>query len=136
MGDGYSLRADLSYNFDTSVISLGGSLNRKFKYFALSLSSSYSSDEKLNVGLTWSLSLGREPRHGSWFIWPEKRASYGAVSASVFIDRNMNGVFDQGETPLVGTRFRRGGVPDDALSDDYGVLLADRALAPAPGQLR
>ncbi|KRT53779.1 hypothetical protein Ga0074115_101114 [endosymbiont of Ridgeia piscesae] len=129
VGDGYSLRADLSYNFGTSVISLGGSLNRKFKYFALSLSSSYSSDEKLNVGLTWSLSLGREPRHGSWFIWPEKRASYGAVSASVFIDRNMNGVFDQGETPLVGTRFRRGSVPDDALSAEYGVLLLT-GLAP------
>nr|WP_320190154.1 SPOR domain-containing protein [uncultured Desulfobacter sp.] len=54
--------------------------------------------------LSFNMSLGREPRTGRIKTSSESLADTGGVSARVFRDKNLNGVFDKEDEPIEGAR--------------------------------
>ncbi|MEE8545820.1 MAG: carboxypeptidase-like regulatory domain-containing protein, partial [Alphaproteobacteria bacterium] len=88
------------------------------KNVALGANASFSDDGRFAAGLTLTFSTGREPRKGSFERRPRGMARSGAASALVFLDRNLDGSFDEGDRPLEGVRFRR---RRDVATDEDGV---------------
>ncbi len=107
-------------------------LFRTFRNFALGLNGDYSDDGNFGAGFNMSFALGREPRNGGFAMRPKGIASGGAVSARVFLDRNQNDVFDDGDEPLQGARIER---QRDAETDEDGIAFITGLSAYRPTNL-
>ena len=68
-----------------------------------------------------SFSFGVKPRSKSPILRSARLGTSGALSARVFLDRNQNGLFDEGDEPLEGVRFQRDGRSIDVRSGADGV---------------
>lgn len=108
------LNASAGVNVDlteTGETTFSTGLNTDFKLAALGVNVDYSTNNEVNARITLSFSSARDP-HGSAlkpFVTSERMASSGAMSVRVFLDKNANGVFDEGDEPLSGIRFRVNG---------------------------
>lgn len=118
-GENTLARAALSHDFagaDRSTIALG--LFKTFKHVSFGAAGTYSDDGEYSFGLSASFGLGREPREGSFAMKPRGVAASGAVSALVFLDRDLDGRFGPGDEALPGVRFQG---RDRAATDARGV---------------
>lgn len=101
----------------------GAGISKRFRVASVGINAEYASDDSASAFLTVSFGLGREPRSGSWQGSSQPMASKGAVSARAFVDNNLDGVFDDGDTPLEGVRFDTSrGLPRET-TDSEGVVL-------------
>lgn len=91
----YEISAD--HNFDSSTPSVYTSANVDFKHYDAGVSAGYDENSGFSFGLTFGVSLGREPRKKHWNFRPEGTFSNGAISAGAFMDKNNNGIFDSNE---------------------------------------
>ena len=73
--------------------------------FGFGLNLDYARPGGLTAALTLNVSLARDPRSGKWQTRARSLAGLGAVSPSVFLDANGNGVRDPGEKPMEGVGF-------------------------------
>lgn len=85
-----------------------------------------------SANVTFQLSLGREPRTGTWVTDAQSLATTGSVSAVAFLDSNGNGVRDPGEPILEGTRFRVGASGTQNQVGDSGVTFVTKLAAAQP----
>jgi hypothetical protein len=109
----------------SSLISAG--LAKNFGSFAWALSGSLSDKGEKAIAIQLAMSMGSNPRGGSWFTDALPMASSGAVSARAFVDRNLNGVWDSGEDLVGSTGFlidRGGRYPQ--LTNEKGEALISR----------
>lgn len=97
-----SFNSELRYTYltlpDQYQVNLG--LNWRKDAFYLSTNAGYNEDKSWFAGLSLRFSLGYEPVEHSIFTSAQPIAQSGAVSARVFEDLNMNGVFDTNERPI------------------------------------
>ena len=97
-----SLNSELRYTYlalpDLYQVNLG--LNWRKDAFYLSTNTGYNEDGSWQAGLSLRFSLGYEPQQRSVFTSAQPIAQSGAVSARVFEDLNMNGIFDANERPI------------------------------------
>ena len=97
-----SLNSELNYAYyklaDKYQIKLG--LNWNKDAFHLSTNAGYDEDGSWTAGIGLRFSLGYEPIGKSVFTSGRPISQSGAVSALVFEDLNMNGVFDANERPI------------------------------------
>lgn len=97
-----SLNSELRYaNYtlaDRSQVNL--SLNWRKDAFYLNTNAGYTDDGSWSAGIGLRFSLGYEPTGNSVFTSGRPIAQSGAVSARVFEDLNMNGIFDTNERPI------------------------------------
>ncbi len=119
-----------SLGFDRSMVaqksSLTASLNRSFESFSVGLQGGWSTDDVFAVGMNLFMSVGREPRTGTWKTGSAPTADSGAVSARVFLDGNLNGAFDGGEVLLSGVAFQVNGGRQQARTGESGIALLQR----------
>lgn len=73
--------------------------------FGFGVNLDYARPGGLTAALTLNVSLARDPRSGKWLTRARSIAGLGAVSPSVFLDVNGNGVRDAGEKPMEGVGF-------------------------------
>ncbi len=118
--DGDSLRFVVNHSFigDPPVTSMTGSFSTKFRALSLGGNLTYSTAKFISAGLSLSFGFGVEPREGSIAMRPGM-AGNGAASARVFLDNNQNHVFDEGDEPLEGVKFKQHG---DEESDEEGIV--------------
>ena len=111
LASGYRVNAGLLRTFSAGTTLLAGGLSKNFGRFALALSTSYSNQRELALGLQLFMALGREPRTGQWFSDAVPMAGMGAVSARAFVDRNLNGLREPDEelVPNAGFIINSGG---------------------------
>lgn len=83
---------------DKSQINLALNWHKDAFYF--NTNAGYQSDGAWNAGIGLRFSLGYEPIGRSVFTSGKPIAQSGAVSARVFEDLNMNGIFDANERPI------------------------------------
>lgn len=83
---------------DQYQVNLG--LNWRKNAFYLSTNTGYNEDKSWFTGLSLRFSLGYEPIGHSIFTSAQPITQSGAVSARVFEDLNMNGIFDANERPI------------------------------------
>ncbi len=75
-------------------------LSRRFDVLALGLNGSWADDGSWGAFMSLSFSFGREPRSGDWYMDSRAGAERGAASMRVFLDRDLNGVYSEGDEPL------------------------------------
>ena len=80
-------------------------VNRKFEKFLLGANASHADNGTNAVGFTVSLSFGQDPRSGQFKLFPDATASIGIIAARAFQDRNGDGVFNEGDTPVENAKF-------------------------------
>ncbi len=107
---------------DRNILSAG--INRRFETFSLGLDLEASDDGAFLARLSLSTGFGREPRGGGLHAAGRGMAGRGALSPRVFLDRNLNDEFDDGDEPLEGVKFKvNGASPEQETSADGTVFL-------------
>ncbi len=84
-------------------------INRTFDAFLMGLDGRYENDANYSIRLSISFSLGLKPRSNSLHLSSRRMGNNGAASVRVFLDKNLDGIYDLGDQPLEGVRLRHGG---------------------------
>ena len=110
-----------AYGLRSDDLRFGFSAIREFDDFALALTARYGlSDGSHYVGLRASLSFGREPIGGRWFVDPPGLAFSGSASVRAYQDMDGDGRFDPGaDTVLPDVTFAVPG--GTAITDERGI---------------
>jgi hypothetical protein len=82
-----------------SVTGFGVSVSRDFGSFLLGAGGRVGTDGSLTFGLTLSVSFGGTP-NGHLLTSSKPIADRGSLAARVFLDRNLNGIYDAGDQLL------------------------------------
>lgn len=122
-GAGYSTRAGIAHGFADNISSVSAGVSRRFDVLSLGLNGSYASDDSTTVLLTLSLAAGRNPHNGDWSLRAEDMAGKGAAAARVFLDKDLDGRFSEGDEPIEGAVFEVGTSPVAEKSDENGIAL-------------
>ncbi len=97
---------------------------------ALGASAFYSSRgdaaKGVGVGLRLFTAAGFEPRQGSWHASAQPMAAAGAAAVRVYLDRNGNGVFDAGDTPIEQAALLINGARQPVRTGPDGIALLER----------
>jgi hypothetical protein len=72
------------------------------------------------------LALAREPRRPDWMFDALPMANLGGASARVFLDKNLNGVFDEGDELIQGAAFTVNGGTRPIRTDARGIAYLPR----------
>ena len=127
LASGYRVNAGLLRTFSTGTSLISGGISKNFGRFALALSTSYSSQHELALGLQLFVAFGHNPRTSQWFSSALPMAGMGAVSARAFVDRNLNGVRDPDEEFVPNAGFiLNSGSYHPARSAEDGTAFLDR----------
>ena len=78
----------------------GVGVNWLLPLVSVGLDAAYGTNSEFRAGLSLSASFGREPRAGVWRGSPQAFARSGAASARVFLDRDLDGEFSDGDKPV------------------------------------
>lgn len=120
-GDTMRVNGGILHSRDSGVSTLTAGINRNFGSFSLGISSQYTSTDELAIGLQLFMSMGRDPRTSKWMFDWRPMASAGAISTRTYIDTNMNGQFDLGETLVSGVGYTlNGGMRHPVKSNELG----------------
>ncbi len=96
-----------SSRFNTYILGL----NIDYPFALIGLNATYQSNGTFTSRMNTSFSLSRDPNSGRFDISSNEIGRSGMVSVLVFLDKDLNGSFSDGDKPLEGVRFRyrRGG---------------------------
>ncbi len=122
----FQAAVNLSNSFETGVYTLGTQMGYDFDYFLGTFQTSYTKDAGVNITLRYSASLHPQTEDEGYEIDSTLRArgNTGAVKAKVFVDKDYDTVFSEGDIPLPGARLRFGGSRSAVESNDNGLILA------------
>lgn len=97
-----NLNSEFRYNYyaPTDNYQMYMGINWRKDAFYLSTDAGYNEDGSWSAGIGLRFSLGYEPIGRSVFTSGRPISQSGAVSARVFEDLNMNGIFDENERPI------------------------------------
>lgn len=116
-------RFGLRHSLAEGLTALTGGLDWELSPLRLGLDLGLASDGSFRAGAGISFSLGRDPRSHQWGLRAGAQARQSAVSARVFLDRNADGRFDDGDEPLPGVAFQTNGSRLDVRTGADGVAL-------------
>ena len=108
---------------------LTGALNKSLGSFGLGLNGFYTSRREFGAGVQLFMALGLEPRQRRIMTDAQPMAGTGAASLRVFLDRNLNGVMDEGDEPVPNAGFTLNGGSHLARTDANGVAYVSRLPA-------
>jgi sporulation related protein len=101
----YVVQAGVSRFFRVNTTHILASVIRSEGPFGFGVNLDYARPGNLTASVSLNVSLARDPRSGKWISQARSLAGLGAVSPSVFVDANGNGVRDPGEKPMEGVGF-------------------------------
>jgi hypothetical protein len=115
----YSAGINRQFQVDDTQVSIG--VSRPVGTFAFNASARYSTagSHSINFGLT--MGVAQEPRTPYWQFDSKPVAGMGAVSARVFIDNDLDGIFGEGDEPLPNVTFKRNGTRVPGKTDKNGI---------------
>ena len=117
----WSINSDLTEGGSTTY---AASLNTRYKQVSLGFKVQYDTAHEYLAQMTMSFSLAKDPRGGA-ALRSTNMARGGLVSARVYQDNNFNRMFDEGDDPLQGVRFKNGRDRTSGETDENGVALID-----------
>lgn len=120
-------RLGLEHNFENGNVTSGSfQVNRSYDFFKLGVNSRVDSDNEVQLGVSLSVGLGKNPQSGEWKSSYEQIANQGAVAPRVYLDNNQNSVFDEGDEPLKDVKFNIGRVKAEGQTNNEGAVLLNR----------
>ncbi len=129
LADGYLLNLGAMRSFQDGQYRVTGGLNKSLGSYGLGLSGFYSSRHEFGAGIQLFVGLGLEPRRGRWMADAQPMANTGSASIRVFLDKNLNGVLDDGDEPVKGAGFTINGGNHLARTDGAGIAYLNRLPA-------
>jgi cell division septation protein DedD len=119
---GYRVYGNVSRSFlgSAHVYSIG--IDKTSGTFAAGVNAMRDPGGNAAANVDLSAGFGREPRERTWVPDARGRAGLGAVSARVFLDRNENGRFDEGDQPLPAVGFTINGVQAAPRTNEAGIV--------------
>jgi len=84
-------------------------INRTFDAFLIGLEGRYQDKSNYSIQISISFSLGLKPRSKSLHLSSRRMGNNGAASVRVFLDNNLDGIYDLGDELLEGVQIRHGG---------------------------
>lgn len=101
----YVVNANVLRAFPTAETRYGLSVTKTIGSYGYGIGATYSSLGEIIISGQLFIALARDPRRGDWIFDALPSAETGAVSARVFVDKNLNGAMDAGEEPVQGAAF-------------------------------
>lgn len=125
LNDKLQLRAGVKKSFDQASLTLYSlGLNKKFPKFILGVSSEYSTNSNLSIGMNMSFSLGHNPQSNDWNFYPDQISQDGLISARVYLDNDQNNEYSDGDILVENIGFKKSGTQDrDHHTNSQGVAL-------------
>lgn len=123
---GYMLNLGVLHDFQHPHYDFTAALNKSLGSFGLGLTARYSTLHQYSAGLQLFVALGREPRSAAWHADAQPLAAAGAASVRVFLDKNLNGVMDDGDEPVKGAGFTVNGGTQLSRTDGAGIAYLSR----------
>jgi len=105
LGENNRLNLGIVQTFGPSDTVVTAGWTRNFGSFGIGLSGLYGGKKNMGLGLQIFTALGRNPRSGRVMRDWQPMAGMGAIAAKVFVDGNMNGVWDDGEEMIENAGF-------------------------------
>ena len=123
---GFRLNTSLTRIFDTRDTTLALNLDRSFGSFSIRSGLTRNSTGTVSLSMQLFTSIARDVRARQWRLGVRPTGSTGSVSARTFLDRNLNGLFDEPDEAIEGANFRINGSTSPARSDADGFAYIDR----------
>lgn len=116
----------LERRIDPSLTEASAQLNWQAGWARISPSVRYNSDNDFFAGLSTNFSMARDPQASGIRMFDRPITSNGGISVFVFLDKNGDGQFNDGEEPLeeVGVRSLQNGGREQ--TDERGLAYFDR----------
>lgn len=127
---GVEFDASRDAQFDSTA-----SLYRMFGPLALGLSLGMDSAGKAKANLLLSVGLTRDSSDGNMSLARSGTGQSGGVSVRVFLDRNLSGKYDVGDTLLPDVGLRIDGRPSRTKTGAKGICVFDRMVPNQPVSL-
>jgi hypothetical protein len=122
----YGTRKDISYamtfdsNFDTQEKIVGFQIAKDFDKFLGSFEADWSSKFGVGFLVRASTALGPYDYDGGYIMQSEPLRSAGPISGLVYLDKDYDGVYSEGDEPVPGTKVRIGPRSGKAETDEQG----------------
>jgi len=118
----YHISTGVSHVTQNNINEIFFNMSRALGAYSLGASARYATGGIFALDMTFSISLGREPRSGNWV--PEYRpiASQGAMSIQVFVDENNNGIKDPNEKGIEGAKININGSNFKQVANADGII--------------
>lgn len=126
LSNGQLLNLSAAHTFQARDTSLALTLNRNFGSYSLRAGVSRSTSGITTAGVQFFTSTGYDPGAQRWMFGSLPAASSGAASARVFLDRNGNGIFDDGDEAIPGATFLVNGTTSPVKTDAKGIAFIPR----------
>jgi hypothetical protein len=123
---GQLLNVSAMHRFQLRDTMLSLTLNRNLGTYSVRAGVSRSTSGTTMAGVQFFTSAARDPGADRWMFSALPGANSGAASARVFLDRNLNGVFDTGDDPVTGAGFFVNGTGAPVRTDASGLAYIPR----------
>ena len=115
----------LGHNFQTSDYNAGLQVGYDFDTILGTLESRYQRGEGWDFILRATTSLNPYTPDGRYGFSSDQKREYSPVRAQVFLDKDLDGVFGEGDEPLPDARLRIGTTNSQITADENGMIIAN-----------
>ena len=112
------------HDFQQEKSGAGLNLNYDFDRFIGSLETLWAEKTGAQITLRATTALGPYAKDGSYIMTSDRLTGASAVKARVFLDRNQDGVFDEGDEPLPSARVKINARHGKTRSAEDGLLVS------------
>ncbi len=130
--EGYIFNSGVTRILTSGEMRYSAGLTKSIGRYGFGVGLAYSSLGEIVVGGQIFIAIAKEPRGGAWVFDALPMAATGAVSARVFVDKNMNGIMDPGEEPVKDAAFMVNGGRYPARTGEDGIAYIRRLSPKAP----
>jgi hypothetical protein len=123
---GYVMSAGLTRTLINPETRYTMGLTKEVGNYGFGIGAGYSTRGEYTLTGQVFLALAREPRQTDWMFDALPMANLGGVSARVFLDKNLNGVFDEGDELIQGAAFTVNGGTRPIRTDARGIAYLPR----------
>ncbi len=129
-------RLGLNYQHNDSRYSYNFGINRRFERLAAGLSASYTQGGDWTMSLSLSTSLSGGIGGTGWALNAVPQSSRSTVAAELYLDKNGNSVWDEGEEPVSGINLLAGSSMSEAVTDEQGRVTMSNLSTGRPVRIR
>ncbi len=122
--DDFQAAINLQHDFLQSTTTVGGQIGYDFDDILTTLDTRYSQEQGWLFTLRASTSLNPYYSDKSYRLSSESRRNQAPVLGRIFLDRDLDGTFTEGDEPLPGARLQVGRVRGRDGADENGFVVA------------
>lgn len=122
--EGFQIAVNGSHNFEDSTYGIGLQLGQKFEDVLGSFDISHTRDEGWDFILRATTSLHPYTKDNDYTFSSRSKKDTAPVKAFVFLDKNVDGIFNEDDEPLPNVRLKMDTVRSKTMTDESGYIIA------------